>query len=318
MKKNNRGFAISTMLYGLLIVMVLLMTLLMSTMAFTRNNNKKFVDEIRREIEFRDLTAPKVEIVPDNSRMNFCTNVKYKIGFTLNITDQSGVINYDQGKFDSIKLYLNDQEIEEQSCTKEKKSNHSYHYQCELQSNYKGNLKVKIPSRTFYDSYLNYNSEAFISIGSKDKEKKFEEDKEPPTTMIHKNLGITHLNGTARTYTDYVELIVYDNCATESSSNLVENGSNSMDDICYVSSIGNGKCDISVNHSEKTQEVKDLGNIKVISKLYTITIPADNNIAGKVKIFYANKLSGQKWYGDTSGNWSYGKEIESNIELKSP
>lgn len=48
---NNSGFAISTMLYGLLIVMVLLLGLIMSTMSFTRNNSKKFTEQIKSDLE---------------------------------------------------------------------------------------------------------------------------------------------------------------------------------------------------------------------------------------------------------------------------
>lgn len=50
-KLNNKGFAIGTILYGLLIVMVLLMSLLMGTMAFGRSNSKKYVDEIISSLE---------------------------------------------------------------------------------------------------------------------------------------------------------------------------------------------------------------------------------------------------------------------------
>lgn len=63
MKKiNNRGFAISTMLYGLLIIMVLMMALLMSTLAFTRNNSKKFVNEVVDELQKRQLGMKLKEI----------------------------------------------------------------------------------------------------------------------------------------------------------------------------------------------------------------------------------------------------------------
>lgn len=58
-KLNNKGFAIGTILYGLLIVMVLLMSLLMSTMAFGRSNSKKYVDEIVNNLEMREKTHPK-------------------------------------------------------------------------------------------------------------------------------------------------------------------------------------------------------------------------------------------------------------------
>lgn len=50
-KLNNKGFAISTILYGLLIVLVLIISLLMTTMSFTRKTSKEFVDNIVDELE---------------------------------------------------------------------------------------------------------------------------------------------------------------------------------------------------------------------------------------------------------------------------
>ncbi len=57
---NNKGFAISTILYGLLVVMILLMTLLMSTMSFARNNNKKFVEEIIKNLDGTRISTKKI------------------------------------------------------------------------------------------------------------------------------------------------------------------------------------------------------------------------------------------------------------------
>ncbi len=53
MKLNNKGFAISTMLYGLLVVLLLLFTLVISTMASNRQNSKDFVDTTTDELEKR-------------------------------------------------------------------------------------------------------------------------------------------------------------------------------------------------------------------------------------------------------------------------
>ena len=50
---NNRGFAISTMLYGLLIVIVLIVSLLMSTISFTRKTSKEFNETIVDQLEAR-------------------------------------------------------------------------------------------------------------------------------------------------------------------------------------------------------------------------------------------------------------------------
>ena len=50
---NNKGFAISTMLYGLLIVIVLIVSLLMSTISFTRKTSKEFNETIVDQLEAR-------------------------------------------------------------------------------------------------------------------------------------------------------------------------------------------------------------------------------------------------------------------------
>lgn len=50
-KLNNKGFAVSTILYGLLVVLILITTLIMSTMAFTRKQSKELTENIIRELE---------------------------------------------------------------------------------------------------------------------------------------------------------------------------------------------------------------------------------------------------------------------------
>lgn len=65
-KLNNKGFAIGTILYGLLIVMVLLMSLLMSTMAFGRSNSKKYVDEVIDKLEMRYDTKGECMVSSDS------------------------------------------------------------------------------------------------------------------------------------------------------------------------------------------------------------------------------------------------------------
>lgn len=65
-KLNNKGFAIGTILYGLLIVMVLLMSLLMSTMAFGRSNSKKYVDEVIDKLEMRYDTQGRCKLASDS------------------------------------------------------------------------------------------------------------------------------------------------------------------------------------------------------------------------------------------------------------
>lgn len=47
---NNRGFAISTIIYGLLILSSAILFLLLGTMSFTREENRDFVEEIEKEL----------------------------------------------------------------------------------------------------------------------------------------------------------------------------------------------------------------------------------------------------------------------------
>lgn len=92
-KLNNKGFAIGTILYGLLIVMVLLMSLLMSTMAFGRSNSKKYVDEIVNNLEMKEEDPPKVTI--ENIPKTLTLKPPYQsltITFRIRIKDQSSII----------------------------------------------------------------------------------------------------------------------------------------------------------------------------------------------------------------------------------
>lgn len=50
-KLNNKGFAISTVLYGLLVVMILLFSIIMSIMSFNRKSSKDFVETVTSELE---------------------------------------------------------------------------------------------------------------------------------------------------------------------------------------------------------------------------------------------------------------------------
>ncbi len=47
---NQRGFAVSTVLYGILIMAMLIMTLLISTMAFTRKSAIDFIGTLEEEL----------------------------------------------------------------------------------------------------------------------------------------------------------------------------------------------------------------------------------------------------------------------------
>ena len=50
-KLNNKGFAISTVLYGLLIVLILITTLIITTMSSSRKSSRQFTDNITRNLE---------------------------------------------------------------------------------------------------------------------------------------------------------------------------------------------------------------------------------------------------------------------------
>ena len=49
-KMNEKGFAVSTMLYGILIMATLIMTLLISTMALTRKSSVDFISALETEL----------------------------------------------------------------------------------------------------------------------------------------------------------------------------------------------------------------------------------------------------------------------------
>lgn len=68
-KLNNKGFAISTILYGLLVVIMLITSLLMSTMAFSRKNSKDFVDNVKKNFENEFRVIPSVSIANNNGNV---------------------------------------------------------------------------------------------------------------------------------------------------------------------------------------------------------------------------------------------------------
>lgn len=71
---NNKGFAISTMLYGLLIVIVLIVSLLMSTISFTRKTSKEFNETIVDQLEARKNFNPDSSTI-FNDYHNECLTV---------------------------------------------------------------------------------------------------------------------------------------------------------------------------------------------------------------------------------------------------
>lgn len=70
---NNKGFAISTMLYGLIIIIALVMIMILSTMAFNRKSSREFTSTITWELE----NFPKAS---DVGYSNVNTGLKDTIG----------------------------------------------------------------------------------------------------------------------------------------------------------------------------------------------------------------------------------------------
>lgn len=86
-KMNNKGFAVSTMLFGLLIIIVLTIGVTISIMAFNRKNSKEFSQTIVDELESRKIVNFKVgnyiEMTPTS------TNAKLSTEMTGYNSDQS-------------------------------------------------------------------------------------------------------------------------------------------------------------------------------------------------------------------------------------
>ncbi|MDO5003084.1 MAG: hypothetical protein Q4E39_02515 [bacterium] len=86
-KMNNKGFAVSTMLFGLLIIIVLTIGVTISIMAFNRKNSKEFSQTIVDELESRKIVNFKVgdyiEMTPTR------TNARLSTEMTGYISDQS-------------------------------------------------------------------------------------------------------------------------------------------------------------------------------------------------------------------------------------
>lgn len=76
---NNKGFAISTMLYGLLIVIVLIVSLLMSTISFTRKTSKEFSETIVDQLEARTSFTVDNSSIFNDYRASCATTADSKV-----------------------------------------------------------------------------------------------------------------------------------------------------------------------------------------------------------------------------------------------
>lgn len=173
-KLNNNGFAIGTILYGLLIVMVLLMSLLMSTMAFGRSHSKKYVDEIANNLEIREKNPPSVTITGIPGTLQLDPPYQgVSIDFKIKIEDESSIIVYDNF------VTYNNTPI---SCTLDNSSTgKSKIYNCNITiSNENANpgkeVRIVIGDNKIRDRFHNWYPQTVLSLNHK-----FEDDTTPPT-----------------------------------------------------------------------------------------------------------------------------------------
>lgn len=173
-KLNNKGFAIGTILYGLLIVMVLLMSLLMGTMAFGRSNSKKYVDEIVNNLEMKETDPPEVTI--ENILDTTISLKPFKeapIAFIVKITDKNSIIVTDENFVKSQNGTV--------SCNISSSTSNKKKYKCSLTINSESatpgrEVRIIIERSKIRDRFHNWykGDTKFLNY-------KFEEDKTPPT-----------------------------------------------------------------------------------------------------------------------------------------
>lgn len=95
-KLNNKGFAISTVLYGLLVVMILLFSIIMSIMSFNRKSSKDFVEGITSELE--EGLGIKINsnsnLIIDSIDKKLYQNEKYKLTYKFSVKGEVKFIDY--------------------------------------------------------------------------------------------------------------------------------------------------------------------------------------------------------------------------------
>lgn len=180
---NKNGFAISTMLYGLLIIMVLLMSLLMSTMSFSRSNSKKFVNDVIDEIESnrnQDNSPPQITI---NSAQSFQKNISYSnVVIKITVNDENIISFNADNSYNYVSCYHlefpNPYPIKAGTvargmltdCTSSSKGNMTCNFQLEtfsIPNDYVcTGLLVTMKDNVFCDNTNNCNSSIDIPIAS--------------------------------------------------------------------------------------------------------------------------------------------------------
>ena len=124
-KLNNKGFAISTILYGLLIVLILIMSLVMETMSFTRKSSREFVSGIKKNLESKNVQKVSVPVIVFNSIAN-SGNLEWKISALSMSSNSKLTINLSIK--DSNGSYLYSDITTCSSCVTENKASTIYVY----------------------------------------------------------------------------------------------------------------------------------------------------------------------------------------------
>lgn len=102
-KLNNKGFAISTVLYGLLVVLILLFSLVINIMSFNRKSSKDFVEGITSALE-NQMLFELDEITVDGKAIdkfytgeNYNLRIKFRINSNYPIEINQDTVTYYKG-----------------------------------------------------------------------------------------------------------------------------------------------------------------------------------------------------------------------------
>ena len=117
-KLNNKGFAISTMLYGLLIIILLVVAVILSTMAFSRKNSREFTEKIVNRLEqIKSYTYNNKNIVSaytynqTSGASNYCITGDEKTCEQISIMSDTSVltgtiINYKVNDTETVRFHV--------------------------------------------------------------------------------------------------------------------------------------------------------------------------------------------------------------------
>lgn len=89
MKLNNKGFAISTLLYGITLIGIMTIVLMLNIMSTSRNNSKDYTKKIKEELE--DIAAPR-EILDSENPSYFVRNGDSSL-YKIDSFSSSGLIS---------------------------------------------------------------------------------------------------------------------------------------------------------------------------------------------------------------------------------